>query len=67
MNGLLFQVTLQKEDRKLFLKIDFIAPEKAKVPFKRMNVGSVMYVGGIPDATLALPMSLVSSLQFYTD
>lgn len=56
------QVTIQKEDRKLVLKIDFIAPEKAKVPFKKMNVGSVMYVGGVPDTTLSLPMSLVSGV-----
>lgn len=53
-------MTVEKENRKIQLKIDFIAPEKAKVPFKRMNVGSVMYVGGIPNVTLSLPMSVVS-------
>ncbi|XP_046676227.1 laminin subunit alpha-1 isoform X3 [Homalodisca vitripennis] len=62
-DGTWHHMILQKENKKVFLKIDFIAPEKTKVPFKRMNVGSVMYVGGIPDAALALPMSLKSKIE----
>ncbi|XP_054282487.1 laminin subunit alpha-1 [Macrosteles quadrilineatus] len=62
-DGAWHHVTIQKEDKKLWLKIDFIAPEKMKVPFKRMNVGSVMYVGGVPNAALALPMSLISKID----
>ena len=52
-------MVLQKQDRKIILKVDSIQPEKTKTP-KKINIGSVMYIGGIPETGLTLPEAFVS-------
>lgn len=50
---------LRKEERKMILLVDSIEPEKTKTP-KKINIGSIMYIGGLPENVLTLPESLVS-------
>lgn len=49
---------LEKEDRKMTLRVDSIDPEKTKTP-KKMNVGSIMYIGGLPQSGVMVPQPLV--------
>ena len=49
---------LEKEDRKMNLRVDSIDPEKTKTP-KKMNVGSVIYIGGLPESGVMLHQPLV--------
>lgn len=50
---------LEKEDRRMTLKVDSIDPEKTKTP-KKMNVGHIIYIGGLPESGVMLPQPLVS-------
>lgn len=53
---------LEKEDRKMTLKVDAIDPEKTKTP-KKMNVGNLIYIGGLPQSGVMVPQALVIILN----
>ncbi|CAA9998731.1 unnamed protein product, partial [Nesidiocoris tenuis] len=60
-DGMWHNLVLEKEDRRMTLRIDSIDPEKTKTP-KKMNVGNVMYIGGLPETGVQLPNNLVKNL-----
>uniref|UniRef100_A0A0A9YKQ2 Laminin subunit alpha-1 n=1 Tax=Lygus hesperus TaxID=30085 RepID=A0A0A9YKQ2_LYGHE len=61
-DGMWHKLVLEKEDRKMTLRIDSIDPEKTKTP-KKMNVGNVMYIGGLPETGVLLPQNLIHKLE----
>ncbi|RZF45582.1 hypothetical protein LSTR_LSTR014741, partial [Laodelphax striatellus] len=63
-DGAWHHMILEKEDRKMTLSVDSIDPEKTKTP-KKMNIGPIIYLGGIPEGATTLPESLVSKLPSF--
>ncbi|BES88583.1 laminin subunit [Nesidiocoris tenuis] len=61
-DGMWHNLVLEKEDRRMTLRIDSIDPEKTKTP-KKMNVGNVMYIGGLPETGVQLPNNLINKLE----
>lgn len=51
-------MVLQRQDRKMILKVDSIDPEKTKTP-KKMNLGNTLFIGGVPESGVMLPPQLV--------
>lgn len=54
----MFQVRLKKEGRNLMLSVDKDPLEKRRGP-KKINIGSVLYIGGLPDNNLLVPDNFV--------
>lgn len=42
----------------MILKVDALDPEKTKTP-KKVNIGSALFLGGLPDKGANLPPALV--------
>ncbi|KAK9510148.1 hypothetical protein O3M35_004992 [Rhynocoris fuscipes] len=61
-DGIWHKVLLEKHDRRLILKVDAIDPEKTKTP-KRVNVGSTMFLGGLPEKGVNIPQTLIHKLE----
>lgn len=55
------QIKLKRVDRILTLYVDKQKMDIKKYP-KKLNVGNIMYIGGLPEAGLSLPDVLVSIL-----
>lgn len=59
----MFQVRLKKEGRNLMLSVDNDPLERRRGP-KKINIGSVLYIGGLPDNNLLVPDNFVSVKRF---
>ncbi|XP_066906769.1 laminin subunit alpha-1 [Halyomorpha halys] len=61
-DGVWHKMILEKEDRRMTLKVDSIDPEKTKTP-KKMNVGHIIYIGGLPESGVMIPQPLLNKLE----
>nr|CAD7455143.1 unnamed protein product [Timema tahoe] len=60
-DGMWHHVTLTKINRQLQVEVDSHPPETSKGKFpKKLNMGNIMYVGGLPQNIRTLPDNLVS-------
>ncbi|XP_063216579.1 laminin subunit alpha-1 [Bacillus rossius redtenbacheri] len=59
-DGAWHHVAVRKAGRRLLVEVDALPPQAARAKFpKKMNLGSTMYVGGLPQNNLPLPEMLV--------
>uniref|UniRef100_T1HX12 Laminin subunit alpha-2 n=1 Tax=Rhodnius prolixus TaxID=13249 RepID=T1HX12_RHOPR len=61
-DGIWHKILLEKHDRKMILKVDALDPEKTKTP-KKVNIGSALFLGGLPDKGANLPPALLQRIQ----
>ncbi|KAL1124511.1 hypothetical protein AAG570_001137 [Ranatra chinensis] len=61
-DGIWHKMVLEKQGRHLVLRVDSTDPEKVKTA-KRTNVGSLLYVGGLPTSGVNLPEALLNRLE----